>query len=94
MSTLETPIETRRLPLGQCKQDTLFELPDVVKTDQTVHQRINAVKAANYERRKKKIQERFDELYEKDRKRYDDVIKILCEEFALSDRTIQAALKG
>ncbi len=44
--------------------------------------------------RNNRIQNRFNQLYNENRMRYDDVINTLCEEFFLSKRRIETVMKG
>lgn len=46
------------------------------------------------ERRNVKLKERMNELYNKERLRYDDVISKLCEEFYLAPLTVQRIIKA
>jgi hypothetical protein len=48
----------------------------------------------NFEARNERIRMRFNALYNQERKRIDDVIVILTEEFCLSKSTIESVLKG
>lgn len=57
-------------------------------------QKIIATRTSNTEARNQRIREAFNKKYNEDRKRYDDVISELCQEFSLAKRTVETALKG
>jgi hypothetical protein len=57
-------------------------------------QKITAVKRHNNEQRYKRIRERFNYLYQVERRRIDDVIEIVATEWGLQKRTIQTILKS
>lgn len=83
------------VPLGNLKQQTLFPMAEVSKpTREEVNKKVNAIKAANLERRNQEIKERFNHLYNVDRIRPDDILNKLAEEFCLAKSTIESALKG
>jgi hypothetical protein len=56
--------------------------------------KISATRKANTQARVQRINDRFDHLYNVERKRYDDVITELCREFNCVVTTIEKALKG
>lgn len=57
-------------------------------------QKISTTRKNNTEARRQRINDRFNHLYNVERKRYDDVIAALCEEFNCVETTIEKALKG
>lgn len=56
--------------------------------------KIIATRKRNTQLRNERITTAFNHKYNVERKRYDDVIAELCEEFALEKRTIESALKS
>jgi cytidylate kinase len=60
------------------------------------HNRQGAIttRKSNTQQRNERIQKRFNELYNVDRLRYDDVINNLCAEFSLSKGTIEKTMKS
>lgn len=73
-------------------QLVFFNLPEVKSLSH--NEKVNAIKKANFERRNSMIKTRFDHLYNVERKRFDDVISQLCDEFSLAKSTIETALKS
>lgn len=53
-----------------------------------------ATRKRNTQLRNERITNSFNHKYNVERKRYDDVIAELCQEFALEKRTIESALKS
>lgn len=56
--------------------------------------KIIATRKRNTQLRNERITSSFNHKYNVERKRYDDVIAELCQEFALEKRTIESVLKG
>ena len=52
------------------------------------------IRKKNKAARNERIRTRFNELYNVERKRIDDAIDTLCEEFSLAKSTIESALRG
>jgi hypothetical protein len=57
-------------------------------------QKIKIVRQQNKENRYARIRERFNYLYNSERKRYDDCIDTVSNEFGLAKSSIQPILKG
>jgi len=57
-------------------------------------EKITLIRKRNTEHRHERIRARFNHLYNIERKRYDDVLSIVCEEFGLAQRTIESIMKG
>ena len=74
------------------KQLAFFELP--VKENPTRFEKMISSRKRNTQQRNERISTRFNHLYNVERKRYDDVITQLCEEFNCVETTIEKALKG
>jgi hypothetical protein len=49
---------------------------------------------ANTQLRNERLHKRFNELYNDERKRIDDVYAQLCQDFSLSEATIEKIIKG
>jgi len=92
IATAETQ-STARVPLGARQQLTAFDMSEFEKKATRI-QKIVDVRKANTIARNEKIRKRFDELFNKDRMRYDDVMEELCREFNLAMSTIHTALKN
>lgn len=73
-------------------QLTFFNLP--VTEQASRYQKSSASRIGNTGKRNERIRLRFNYLYNEERKRIDDIIMILCDEFSLTKRSIQTALKG
>ena len=56
--------------------------------------KIIATRKGNTASRNKRITARFNHKYNVERKRYDDVVAELCDEFNLAKSTIEKAIKG
>lgn len=74
------------------KQLTFF--PNEMNESDSRIQKIITVRKKNTEARNERIRNRFNYLYNEERKRVDDVINDLCKEFCLAKSTIETALKG
>ena len=74
------------------RQLSFFNLP--VKETQSREDKIREVRQANTAARNQRLTDRFNYLYNVERKRYDDVITALKEEFHLAEATIERVLKG
>ena len=85
-----------RTPLGGRPQATLFNRAayTLEKKNSDRIQKIIDTRKRHTCGRNESIRLRFNQKYNVDRKRYDDVIDELSEEFHLSTRTIETALKG
>jgi hypothetical protein len=73
-------------------QLSFFNLP--VSHEASRFDKMKHTRKANTCGRNERIRARFNYLYNQERKRIDDVISILCEEFSLAKSTIEKALKG
>lgn len=83
------------IPMGGLKQATLFNLPEVKEFNIDEHnKKVSVIRRANHDRRNQMIRERFNHLYNVDRKRYDDCVDAVCSEFSLAKSTIETVLKG
>lgn len=81
------------VPLGARPQLTCFNLDEFsVKVPDKI-QKIIKTRTDNTAARNERIRQRFNELYNKDRKRLDDVIELLATEFCIAKRTVESALK-
>jgi hypothetical protein len=57
-------------------------------------QKIIQVKSQNKQMRYARIRERFNYLYQVERKRYDDCMEIVATEWGLTKKTVQTILKS
>lgn len=84
ITTTEAPTARRQL--------SFFNLP--VKETLSREDKIRESRQANTAARNQRINDRFNHLYNVERKRYDDVMNALSEEFCLALATIERVLKG
>jgi len=73
-------------------QLTFFDLP--VKENQSALDKWRASRKTNIAARNERLRQRFNYLYNTERKRIDDVIDTLCQEFCLEKITIERLLKS
>jgi hypothetical protein len=92
IATAEAP-NTARAPMGARPQLAFFDM-SALERKPTRIDKIVLVRKNNTLARNERIRERFNSLYNTERKRIDDVITILCEEFSLAKSTIESALKS
>lgn len=72
--------EIKAQPRGSCLTDKIAK---IIET-----------RTSNTRLRNEQIIKAFNQKYNEERKRYDDVIAELCQEFALAKRTIETVLKS
>lgn len=85
---MNTPSATLDLFGGEVKtRPEVSCLPDKIA-------KIIETRTTNTKLRNERITRAFNQKYNEERKRYDDVIAELCQEFALAKRTIENVLKG
>lgn len=77
-----------KCPWGPGRSFTCFNLEELDKI-----QKIIKTRTGNTLARNERIRTRFNELYNTERKRLDDVIEILATEFCIAKRTVESALK-
>jgi hypothetical protein len=62
--------------------------------DLTTIEKNRATRMNNTLKRNQRIRTKFNHLYNVDRKRYDDVIQTLCEDFSLSKAVVERIMKA